>query len=83
MTSMRSWSPCVRFESTSTVAIVPGPAIIGMANGKTAPLPPDGPSRSSSSDCFAPVRRANNMSTAIKNNRMPPAIVNAGSVIPR
>ena len=75
-------SPCASETSNNTVAIVPGPAIIGIASGKTAGFSTSAASRSSSCVRFAPVGRANNISIAIKNSNTPPAIVNAGSVIP-
>src|SRR6056297_402578 len=66
-----------------TVAIAPGPAISGMASGKT-----EGSSLSSSSSassacpCRRLVRRWNSMSRAVRNNRIPPAIRNAGMEMP-
>src|SRR6056297_1071157 len=66
-----------------TVAMDPGPAISGMASGKT-----EGSSLSSSSSassacpCRRLVRRSNSMSRAVRNNRIPPAIRNAGMEMP-
>ena len=66
--------------SRITVAIDPGPAIKGMASGKT-----DGSSRSSSSSAVSSrrfVRRWNNISSAVSSNKMPPAILNAAIEMP-
>ena len=73
-------SGCVD-ESKIIVVIAPGPAIKGMARGNT-----DGSfSAGSASLCAARrLRRpVNNISSAVRNNSIPPEIRNAGSEIPR
>ena len=61
------------------VAIEPGPAINGVARGKT-----DGSSCTSISVCSSLrcARLLNNISTAVKNNNNPPEILNAGIPMP-
>jgi hypothetical protein len=68
-------------ESKIIVVIAPGPAIKGMARGNT-----DGSfSAGSASLCAARrLRRpVNNISSAVRNNSIPPEIRNAGSEMPR
>ena len=62
------------------VAIAPGPAISGMAIGKTegsssSPASPDCSSRRAE-------RRSKSMSKAVMNNKIPPEIRNAASEMP-
>ncbi len=61
------------------VVIAPGPAINGMARGKTAG---SGPSSSSAVFSRRGVRRSNSMSMAVRNSRMPPDTRKAGMPMP-
>src|SRR6266487_2793244 len=65
------------------VAIVPGPAIIGMASGKTLISSRVIASSSSVFVSRVPEGRPKSISTATKNSNAPPAILNAYRLIPR
>jgi hypothetical protein len=68
--------------STVMVAIAPGPASIGMPSGMIAASSLTTPSLSSSGLVRTRERCARSISSAIENSRIPPAILNAPSVMP-
>ena len=75
--------PCARALISMMVAIDPGPAIIGMAIGKTLISSASGvPLISSARSSRRSVRRSNTMSSAIMNSMIPPARRNADRLIP-
>ena len=82
-TTRSSRSPRERLTSSSTVAIVPGPRDHRHGQGKDRRILGRAASRSSASVRLARVGRANSISIAIRKSRMPPAIMKAGSVMPR
>ena len=74
----------LRLTSSMTVAIEPGPAIIGIAIGNTETSsinsPPACPAFTFSARCSRRwVRFSNTMSSAIRNSMIPPAMRNASS----
>lgn len=68
---------------TIAVEIAPGPASMGTPSGVTPTSSFCCPSLSSASLSWVPDRRASSISMATKKRSTPPAILNAGSVIPK
>ena len=78
-----SGKPSARAESSMIEAIEPGPAIIGMAIGKTEMSSASGvPSISRARSSRRSVRFSNTMSSAIMNSMIPPASRKADRLIP-
>jgi len=75
-------SECDSPTSTITVEIAPGPASIGMPSGMMLASCFSAPSCCSSAVAFVPDCLAWSMSSPIPIRMMPPAILNAGSVMP-
>ena len=84
-TTSDACSPWLRLINSMTVAIEPGPAIIGIAMGK---IDTSSASCGSSATLAARssrrcVRFSNTISSAIRNSMMPPAMRKAGISMPR